>query len=743
MAEEKKPRTQKMSDQELLALIGQYEKASLGSQVAAGATISTTTYPSNQAMTTLEIDRYNALNAYLARPLGNEVENRSQVVMPTLRDTMSWMMPQLMRMFASAKSICRFDPENQADEKQAEMETLTCNHVFMQQNNGIIILHDLFHDGLLMRNGYAEVETQECTEVREEKYSGLDAIELAALMQDTADEELEPIEQTERLRDVILPLPQTGPGGPPQQVVQQVPVYDVKFRRKQTRKECKVTCLPPEEMRVTPRAREGMEGIVFAMHQTQRARSDLIKDGYDKAQVNSLPTGRPNWLEIDALARNQVVDQMSVENPSDFAMQEVELRKAIVMVDYDGDGIAELRRVIIGGGGAGAILENEMIEETPFVSTAAIRMPHRHTGMSVYDLVMDLQIIQTALWRSGLDNFTIANNVRYAVDWTKVNVDDLLTSRPGGAIRGQGPPSQWIEQFQGPTDIMGQALEALAYVDQLRSNRTGIGKGTMGLDADELQNVTKGGQLAALSAASLILELIARMLAEGVKGIFLKIHSELIRHQDKPLELEIAGQWVNVDPSSWRRRTKVTPNVGLGSGNREEMRANVGMLVAAQEKLAQVGLVGPKQAYESFKLVCESLGFTNPERFAIDPNTPEFQKMMANRPPQPPAPQVQAAQIRAQTEQSKQQSEDQRSMMKMLSELIQQRRQGQQDQIANLQQLSHDAVQQHRDREVQLDSQHLQILLKLIPAIAQVLAAEKAAPDELGSDVNQAASTVE
>lgn len=82
-------------------------------------------------------------------------------------------------------------------------------------------------------------------------------------------------------------------------------------------------------------------------------------------------------------------------------------------------------------------------------------------------------------------------------------------------------------------------------------------------------------------------------------------------------------------------------------------------------------------------------------------------------------------------------------MMKMLSELIQQRRQGQQDQIANLQQLSHDAVQQHRDREVQLDSQHLQILLKLIPAIAQVLAAEKAAPDELGSDVNQAASTVE
>lgn len=736
-------RSKRMSDQELLTLIGQYEKASLGSQVAAGATISTTTYPSNQAMTTLEIDRYQALNAFLARPLGNEVENRSQVVMPTLRDTMSWMMPQLMRIFASAKSIVRFDPENQSDEDQAEMETQTVNHVFMQQNNGIVLLHDFFHDGLLMRNGYAEVETVERTEVREEKYSGLDQIELAALMQDTADEELEPIEQTQSMRDIVMTLPQTGPEGPPQQVVQQVPVWDVKFRRKATKKECRVTCLPPEEMRVTPRAREGMEGIVFAMHQTQRARSDLIKDGYDKGMVNSLPTGRPNWLEIDALARNQVVDQMSIENPSDFAMQEVEIRKAIVQVDRDGDGVAELRRVIIGGGGAGAILDDEMIEETPFVSCEGIRMPHRHTGMSVYDLVMDLQIIQTALWRSGLDNFTIANNVRYAVDWTKVNVDDLLTSRPGGAIRGSGPPSQWIEQFQGPTDIMGQALNALQYVDQLRSNRTGIGKGTMGLDADELQNVTKGGHLAALSAASLILELIARMLAEGVKGIFLKIHSELTRHQDKPMELEIAGKWVNVDPSSWRRRTKVTPNVGLGSGNREEMRANVGMLVTAQEKLAQVGLVGPKQAYESFKLVCESLGFTNPERFAMDPNSQEFKQMMANRPPPPPAPQVQAAQIRAQTEQSKQQSEDQRQMMTMLGQLVQQKTQGKQDQITNIQQLSHDATQQHRDREMQLDQQHLQILLKLIPAIAQILAAEKAQPDELGADVSRAASEVQ
>src|SRR5690242_19065175 len=102
----------KMTDEELLALIAQYERASLGSQVAAGATISTTLSPTNTALTSLEIDRYNALNAYFARPLGNEIENRSQVVLPEVRDTIEWIMPQLMRMFVGSKSVCRFDPEN-------------------------------------------------------------------------------------------------------------------------------------------------------------------------------------------------------------------------------------------------------------------------------------------------------------------------------------------------------------------------------------------------------------------------------------------------------------------------------------------------------------------------------------------------------------------------------------------------------------------------------------------------------
>jgi hypothetical protein len=736
-------RNSKMTDEELLALIASYERASLGSQVAAGATISTTVYPSNAVMTTLEIDRYNALNAFLARPLGNEIENRSQVVIPVVRDTVMWMLPQLMRIFAAAKSVCRFDPENQADVAQAEAETTVVNHIFMQQNDGLLILHDQFWDALLMRNGYVEVYTKEEKQVSEERYTGLSEIELAALLQDKDDEKLEVIEQKEYSSDVPAPTLMQG-----QPAYSPTATFDIRIRRTAKVKRTCVECLPPEEMRVTPRARQGMEGIVFSMHQTAKARSDLLTDGYDRDCVLSAAAGRPNWLEIDALARNQVVDQLSVENPSDFAMQEIEVRKAIIKVDYDGDKIAELRRVVILGD---KIAENEVIEETPFVSMSAVRMPHRHTGISVYDLVMDLQVIQTDLWRQGLDNLKIANNQRVAVDWQNVNMDDLLSSRPGGVVRGRGPPSTWIAPIVQPSNVVDQVIPALEYIDQMRSNRTGIGKGTMGLDADELQNVTKGGQLAAMSAASLILELIARLLAEGVKGIFLKIHSELMRHHDKPLEFEIAGKWITVDPSQWRRRSKVTPNVGLGSGNREEMRANVQILGQAQQMVAQMGLVGPKQGWELFKIICEALGFSTPERFAMDPASPEYaqhlQQMQQSQQMMPPAPQVQAAQIRAQTESQKQVNETQRAAMKLNAEMLHARQQLLQDQTQHVQTMNHEAIQGHADRQIQLNDQHLQILLALIKTFSAIEAAkaksEAVGGAEVGADITAADRAIE
>ena len=741
-----------MSDEGLLALIAQYEKEALGSSVAAGATVGTTYYSSAQLLTTLEIDRFNALNYYYGRPFGNETENSSSVVVPELRDTIEWIVPQLMRIFAAARTPCVFEPESEQDVDQAALETEAVRHVFMVENEGFTIIHDFCKDALLLRNAYIKVYLETRQKVTVERYSDLTQDELTELLADNKDEKVEVLEQREHTIDMpTLGMQQPNPGmqpgmpptgapmgqggqppvpqppgqpmvGAPQQPAQPMAqpinlaaplpalvVFDVKLRRTREIKRICVECVPPEEMLVSPKARTNLDSAPFICHRTEKTRSDLILDGYDEDIVNRASAGRPRWLDMDALARDVVVDQMSVENPADFAMQALEVRDVTIRVDYDGDGIGELRRVLIAGD---AIIENEEIEEVPIASGVAKRMPHRHTGLSMYDELADIQLIKSELMRQGLNNLRLANHGRVAVDWKNCNLTDLMTSREGAVIRTNGPPANVLMPFQHPSNMMQQVIPTMQYVDTWREFRTGVGKDTVGIDADALQNVTKGGQLAGMAAAGLKIELIARCLAEGLKDAFLKIRALMVRHQNQPLQFQMAGKWVNVNPSEWGERTRVTPNVGLGSGTREESRQNLMLLASMQEKIAPLGLIGPKQAYQTFKTGATLLGYEQPERFAMDPDSDEFEQWQAQHPPQP-NPAVQVAQIRATATQQQAQA----NVAKAQAET----------QSANARaqaEVAHAALQNREDRMVDMANIDMQGFIALARALAPIVAAQ-------------------
>lgn len=675
-----------LTDKDLLAIIAQHEKSALGSNMAAGPTVAGTVLPAGQQMTTLEVDRYNALNAYMGRPYGNEQEGRSQIVIPELRDTIEWIKPQLIRMFVGGKAACRFEAVNGEDEDQAELESEVVNYVFMHQNDGFFVLHDFFTDALMLRNGYARVYTEKSTKSDVESYTGLTDIELAKLLKETEDE-IEVLEQ----RETQSPLG---------------PVFDIKLRRTHKVHKVKVECIPPEETLVSPKARHSVEDCGFVEHKTTVTRSELVEMGFEQKLVYSIAVSKPSWLDLVSIARDEVVDQLSEDTDTgDPSTREVDFRVVELRVDYDGDGIAELRRVILGGE---QILDNDEIPETGIVSCSPIRMPHRHIGISYYDLLSDLQAIKTTLFRQGLDNLYLANNSRVAVNHQNVNLSDLLVSRPGGIVRVTGSPMENIMPFPTAQGVLAQVIPALEYVDTLREMRTGIGKDTMGVDADALQDVTKGGQLAAMSAAAMKVELVARLLAEGVKDIFRKIHSELRRNQDKPMTVRLAGKWVDVNPSEWGPRESLTVNVGLGSGIQSEARANVILLGQMQEKLAPLGLIGPKQAFATFKRGAEILGVDNPQEFAMDPDSPEYAKWMAQHPPQP-NPAVQVAQIRAQSVSEQAQSKQQTEILNLKGQLAKAQAE-----------VSHAAIQGERDRQIDaagLDNDMAQTLIKVIGQI--------------------------
>jgi hypothetical protein len=726
-------------------------------------------------MTTLEIDRYNALNAYFARPLGNEVEDRSQIVMPELRDTIEWIMPQLMRMFAAGKP-CQFDPENPEDDTQAEIETEVVNHVFMKQNPGFFVLHDFFKDALLLRNGYINTYWEKKRTTTVESYTGLTEIEVTELLQ--TEDEIEILEQDEKpieipsmpgMSQMQQQQPQQ-PGMPPQQpqAPQMQPMmpgmpqpetqssFDIKLRRTAIVGKCKIECIPPEEMLISPQARHGLDESPFTEHSRSVSRSELIEMGFDQDKVDRIEVAQPDWLALIALARNEVTDQLSEDDPTDPASQLVQLRTAFIRIDYDGDGIAELRRVMLAGE---QVLENEEVEEVSYSYCSPMRMPHRHVGISYYDLLMDLQIIKTTLFRQALDNLYVSNNQRMAVDWRNVNMGDLLTSRPGGVIRTTGMPSSCIMPIESPSNLMQQIIPALDYCDLQREMRTGIGKDTMGVDADSLQDVTKGGQLASMSAAAMKVELVARLLGEGVKEVFSKIHRVLMRHQDKTLTLKLTGRWVDIDPADWRDRTQISVNVGLGSGNREEARANVAMIAQLQEKLASSGMVGPKQLFETFKAMSHLLGYENPTQFVMDPDSPEFKQALQQKQQmaqQHPDPHVQVAQIKAQADQqhaqmdlriaqmetqAQQSLEQTRMRADMAKTQAQQRMEHDRAAIDAM----HDAHQHASDQNVQAAQMQSQEYQTLVKVIGQIVASQlkQNATANAGTMINQDMSEVQ
>jgi hypothetical protein len=303
-------------------------------------------------------------------------------------------------------------------------------------------------------------------------------------------------------------------------------------------------------------------------------------------------------------------------------MRRVWVTEAYLFVDWDGDGVAEYRKVTKAGD---VILDNEEVDNHPFVSVCPIRIPHKYYGLSLADLVMDLQLIKSTIFRNVLDNTYLQNNQRMAVDAGQVNLDDLLTSRPHGVIRTQGNPSNTILPIKTP-ELPQSTFVILDALDKIRDQRTGVNQFMQGIDPEVLQKTTLGAFEKASSMAQSRVELIARIFAEtGFKDAFLKIYSLVVKHQDRMETFMLRGKWITVDPTRWKDRSDFTVSVGLGHGSREQnltMLEKLGTGLSNLRKDPELKvMVTPQNVYNYFQKLMENMGFKDVDALMTDPKT--------------------------------------------------------------------------------------------------------------------------
>jgi hypothetical protein len=596
----------KLGNIELLAIIEAHRADSLGT-----------------ADGELSNQRATAMDHYHGRPYGNEVEGRSAVVSRDLSETVDWAMPAIMGVFTKSGNIVEFAPIGPEDEALAQQESDYTNQVIMRDNNGFVILHDAIKDTLLLKNGYVKHFWEETEKVSTEEYEGLGLDDLTKLFAElqASGAEVEVIGQEESLIDM---------GG------MLVPVFDVELKIKRKEGKVCIIAVPTEEVRVSKRCRGSLQESPFTEHVTRKTRSDLIELGMLHDFVYSLPAYDSNDNDSETLARDSVSDESDDDGTSinDRSMDEIEYCEAYLKVDVDGDGIAELRKVVTVGNKIPPGKEwNEPIDAVPLTGFVSKRVPHRHVGESLDDDVADLMEIKTTLYRQLLDNIYLTNNNQWVVN-ERVNLADFMQSLPGGVkrVRGMEPVSGSYEPVMS-TPIVGQIIPVLDMIESVKESRTGINATTTGLDPDVLKQSTKGAFMENMNRASQKIEMITRMLAEtGVKEMVKQVHSLLMKHQDKPRVVKLRGKYVPVNPQEWRDRTDLTVKVGLGTGNEEEKREKLMFLASLQEKLGlSFGMVGPKHAFAMFSDIVEAIGFQMPEKYAMSPDSPEFEQAMANK----------------------------------------------------------------------------------------------------------------
>ena len=590
----------------------------------------------------LSSQRKKSLEYYMGEPLGTEIDGRSQVVSTDVADTVETILPNLLKIFTASDQTVKCEPVKSEDVPLAEQATNYINYIFNKDNDGFSILYTWFKDALIEKNGIVKVYWDESKKVEQETYENLNEQEYQILVDnddvEVVEEEIFVDEKAKEQLEQIKVLAEAQG-----QVMEDIPtpkLYNCVIKRTSSSGKVKIENIPPEEFLIQKSAKN-IEDATFVAQRVLKTRSDLIEMGFDREIVEDLPTQNTVLLNDERLTRYADIEENPLNEAPDESTQDIEIYECYVKCDVDGDGIAELRKVIVAGGNANTILENMPCDFIPFCSLTPIPMPHRFYGRSVSELVEDVQLVKSTVMRQLLDNMYLTNNNRVAIMDGMVNLDDLLTSRPGGVVRTKQPPSQVMMPMQNQT-ISQQAFPLLEYLDTVRETRTGVTRYSQGLDADAL-NKTATGVNTLMSQSQMRMELIARVFAEtGIKDLFKRIFELTVKYQNKERIVELNNKFVPVSPTEWKNRYNISITVGLGAGSKDQQIVMLNNILQKQLQAFQLQgnkeypMVTLKNIYNSLAKIIEEAGLKNVENYFVNPD--EGRELVQPSPPPPPTP---------------------------------------------------------------------------------------------------------
>lgn len=563
-----------MQDHDLLSHIASLERVSLGGD---GDEIAS--------------EQKKALDYYMGRPYGTEEEGRSQAHASVVWDVVEGMCPLVLKPFVSSDDCVRFNPTGPEDEQAAQQESEYINWVVTQRNDSFNELLAWVKMGLLQKNGVVKYWWDVSKVPTIERYYGVSDDVLALLSQEPGVEVIEhsPVD-----------------GG----------LHDVALRTTEEVGRARFTVIPNGELRVGSDCRSpDLKKARFVQHRRRVTIGDLRQMGHDVAE--DLADSGDAGESLTALG--QEADRLR-DAGQDPLSRLVLYKETYLVVDADGDGVQELRKVCHVGS---TLLCNEETEEIPFSAWTPYLQPNQYYGRCPADEAVEIETVKSTLLRQTLDNVYSINNNRMFVG-NKVNLDDLLDNAIAGVVRidGDGPVGNQV--MPAPVTPIGNVtLPLMELMDSLQENRTGFTKYNQGSDSESL-NKTATGIRMIKEAANQRIDVVQRAFANAMADLMRGIHGLCRRHATKAETARLRNEWVPIDPRQWKLRQDMTVSVGLGASDQQMRMAGVQMLMAEQKQLFPLGIVQKQHLLNAAGKLAEVVGYKNPQEFFGEPEQKEI-----------------------------------------------------------------------------------------------------------------------
>lgn len=557
---------------------------------------------------------------YMRKPMegDKDFKGRSKYVSDDVKSAVDWSVATVARVFDSQREPVSFQPNTASHQDQALAKQMTqvVNFILRDKNKHVGMLMPWLKNGFMTGLGITTVSFRPCVDQSLPKT--LKGVTEQAYVQLHEQEEAGEIE----IVGVDGPYTPKLPANATPILADLIPqVYDVKIRKNKRTVQLDIENLPPEDFIVSKDATfDQQTGGIKARLQGHRrvvSRADLLEQYPNiKDKILAIPSAvdKDDELAMERSAGNDF-DQGIGDVNDDIFVYEVYTKMAI------DDDKARHYRITLGGDIANSCVLLEHVEVSKFYPYAAFcpyPLPNTLFGEGVADRIGPEQNYISKMMRFVFDDLAWSANPIKVIDPNVTNPNDALNLYPGATIRSENPTAgiSWAQrQFTG-----GNSLSVIQDVKSKIDFSTGVGPGTISINASDLQNSTATGVSQRANSTQLFMELVCRWFAETGYGYLVKIIIDALISNPEDAQLfiqRLTDQFVPIQVDDWDPDMDVSANVAFGVMNKDFNAQSLNMILGQQIQAMQMGLVTADKIANTLTKIAENAGFTNPYDFYL------------------------------------------------------------------------------------------------------------------------------